>query len=146
MHGLISSFASLVLLTASTIAVTACTSAPSDHLDPVPFHCTATCLDGGDRLEIDSVSAQDGVFSAGSRIEVRGRYHLQSRQRARLCLGLTGGDVEGDSWREVERGAGEFDLVARVVTPGEPHVALYSHDTAYNCLGNCAIAVEPRAR
>src|SRR4029079_17709660 len=88
------------------------------RLDPVSFHCTPTCFDGGDQLEIESVSVKDGTFRPGSTIEVRGRSHLQSRQRARLCLGLTGGDLEGDNWREVERGAGEFDLTARVITAG----------------------------
>jgi hypothetical protein len=132
------------LLSSVTIAVllTACTSAPANRLDPIPFHCTETCFDGGDQIEIESVSSKGGTFRPGADIEVRGRYQLQTRQRARLCLGLTGGDVEGDSWREVERGAGEFDLTARVVVSGQPHIALYSHDTAYNCLGNCAIVVD----
>jgi hypothetical protein len=135
MHPFVHSVAILVLLTA-------CTSSPTNRLDPVSFHCAKTCFDGGDEIEIESVSARDGAFHPGSDIEVRGHYHLRSRQRARLCLGLTGGDVEGDSWREVGRGAGEFDLTARVITSGAPHMALYSYDTAYNCLGNCAIVVD----
>jgi hypothetical protein len=116
------------------------------RLDPVPFHTTKTSFDDGDRIEIVSVSVQGGTFRPGAEIEVRGRYVLKSRQRARLCLGLTNGDLEGDNWREVERGTGDFDLSARMIAPGIPHVALYTGDAAYDCIGNSAFEIDAKGR
>jgi hypothetical protein len=135
MNSTVSSVLVLVLLCA-------CTSAPSKYLEPVPFHATTSFFDNGDQIRIDSVSAQGGSFSPGAEIEVRGRYRLASRQRARLCFGLTHGDLAGDNWLEVERGNGDFALSARLITPGDPHVALYSSDTAYNCIANQAFVVD----
>ena len=141
-----STVSSVLCLVHGVVLLAACTSSPSRHLDPVSFRATKSFFDNGDLVRIDSVSAQAGSFSPGAQIEVRGHYRLTSRQRARLCLGLTHGDLAGDIWHEVERGEGDFALSARVIASGDPHVALYSNDTAYNCLANQAFVVEPSRR
>jgi hypothetical protein len=128
------------------LLVSACTSMPVPHVEPVPFRSTQASFDGDDRIEIDEVLAEDKTLHRpGAEVRVRGHYRLASQAQAWLCFGLTGGDVQGDMWRSIQRGNGKFEFTAHVIRPGQPHVSLFSGDGAYNCIGNHAFEVRGAA-
>ncbi|HTQ51360.1 MAG TPA: M56 family metallopeptidase, partial [Candidatus Acidoferrales bacterium] len=85
----------------------------------------------GDAISIQQVLATSPGFEMGDHVVVRGRYHLQSKEEAELCLFLT--QTEGDGkerMSSVERmgmkkGSGEFELTYDVKHIGVLHLTFY---------------------
>jgi len=130
----------LGFLAAFLVMLAACTSPAQrvERIESVSFRSTQTDFDGGDRIEIESVSLEDGSLRAGGQILVRGRWRLESQPTAWLGFALADGEIEGDMWQNVRRGEGEFEFRAHVLQPGRPRVALYTGDGAYARIGTHA--------
>lgn len=109
-------------------ALAACASAPSQ---PTAFELGASEFRDGDELVIEDVRSSTGSFSAGSEVTIRGRYRLASRDAGVLYFGTTvqegasAGPAQPKSAFDVVRGAGEFEFVHRVTTPGHLHLTFY---------------------
>ena len=89
----------------------------------------------GDVVEITDVTATSPRLEQGDSVTVRGRYRLESRPQARLCLYVT--QTEGDGHEEVEaaqrvevtEGSGEFELKTTIKHRGVLHVTFYDFET-----------------
>src|SRR5690349_23183357 len=81
----------------------------------VPFVLGPTHFKNGDQIVIQDVLATSTNLTAGDKVVVRGRYELNSRPKARLCLYLTSNAGTGEpdvatQSKQITSGSGEFEL------------------------------------
>jgi beta-lactamase regulating signal transducer with metallopeptidase domain len=102
------------------------------ELSDVPIVLGPKKFEDGDAISIQQVLATSPEFGIGDYVVVRGRYHLESKEKATLALMLT--QTEGDGKEmissaermEVKKGSGEFELAYDVKHAGSLHVTFYS--------------------
>lgn len=88
----------------------------------------------GDSITITEIRGSHATVAKGGTYVVKGRYHLASRDGARLLLSVTAtegsgrSETEPDSVTTVAKGDGEFTLVKRVDVAGYPHLTFYGAD------------------
>jgi hypothetical protein len=116
-------FSGVLICSAAMAAAPMQTEAPT-VLGPKAFR-------DGDVIEIVDVKATSPKLEQGDSITVRGRYRLESRQRANLCLFLT--QLEGDGKEEtdesqsklIDQGLGVFELKTTIKHRGVLHLTFY---------------------
>jgi hypothetical protein len=117
------------LFAAAVMAPAAIATAPTQT--DVPTVLGPKAFRDGDVIEIVDVKATSPKLEQGDSVTVRGRYRLESRQRANLALFLT--QLEGDGNEEtdaaqmklIEQGLGGFELKATIKHRGVLHLSFY---------------------
>ncbi len=101
-----------------------------EELFDVPFVLGPTHFKNGDQIVIQDVFATSTNLTAGDKVVVRGRYELNSQQKAKLCLYLTSNAGAGEpdvptQSKEITGGSGEFELSEPVRHSGYLHLGFY---------------------
>jgi hypothetical protein len=103
----------------------------------VPFKIGAISADGDDNITITQVHGSLDTIGVGGTYEVKGTYHLVSKDQAMLAVYVTANQAEsahskvGPVFHQdqiVGRGDGEFTLIFSMVCKGFPHVNFYPTD------------------
>jgi hypothetical protein len=103
-------------------------------LSPVTVAVGPNEFPEGDSVTIVEVLSDSSNLEPNSRVVVRGRYILRSRDHARISLSQTRTEsrapvpVLAGSGKEISKGAGEFELVYEVRQVGCMRVALNNLD------------------
>jgi hypothetical protein len=123
------------------VAAVAALGLGGEEFFDVPFVLGPTHFQNGDQIVIQDVFATSTNLTAGDKVVVRGRYELNSQQKAKLCLYLTSNpgadepDVRTQS-KEITSGSGEFELSEPVRHSGYLHLSLYrsTGGTDFGCV------------
>ena len=117
----------LILFTVATVFA-------ARALSPVTVAVGPNELPEGDSITIVAVLSDSADLEPNSRVTVRGRYTLSSRDRARISLSQTRTEsrvsvpILPGSRKEISQGSGEFELVYEVNEIGCMRVALNNLD------------------
>ena len=113
------------------LLLTACLGFARAELADAPFVLGPRKFREGDDILLQQVRATSPKLEIGSQIVVRGRYDLQSKEKATLALFLTqtAGDgkesISPTQTMEVKQGTGEFELSYAVKHAGVLHVTFH---------------------
>ncbi len=116
------------------ILFTIATAFAARALSPITIAVGPSEFPEGDSVTITEVRSDSPGLEVGSRVIVRGRYTLGSRDRARIGLSLTRTESRAlvpillGSGMDIAKGSGEFDLVYEVTQIGCMRVALNNLD------------------
>ncbi len=96
----------------------------------MPFELGPKHFRDGDLIEIEEVRAASPLLAVGDKVTVRGRYVLNSEERARLCLYLTSAAAAAEpdfpnQTAVVTKGSGSFGLAEVLRHPGHLHLSFY---------------------
>ena len=89
----------------------------------------------GDVVEIREVTATSSRLEQGDSVTVKGRVHLQSQMRAKLCLYVTATQGAGSGKTDpaqctiVSQGQSDFELKTTIRNRGVLHVTFYDQDS-----------------
>jgi beta-lactamase regulating signal transducer with metallopeptidase domain len=104
---------------------------PQDLSHEVPFKIGQTYFNSGDSLTIQEIRGSSDHVAALNNYEIKGSYHLVSRQQATLAVYVT-------SWAQnppgqndcdpiiIKKGDGEFTIKLHMWSDGSPHVSIYA--------------------
>ncbi len=114
------------------LTITACLGAAGPELSDVSFVLGSKKFKDGDAIFIHQVRATSPKLEIGDTVVVRGRFDLQSKEKATLALYLT--QTEGDGEErvsptqrmEIKKGTGAFELVYEIKHTGALHLTFYS--------------------
>lgn len=97
----------------------------------VDFEMGATQLRDGDQIVIEKVEGTSSKMEAGNIYVVQGTYRLDSEERARLSVFVTGSaehqptPIQKTQTMLVDQGEGRFSLIFYMWNEGNPHVSFY---------------------
>jgi hypothetical protein len=103
----------------------------AESVSGVPFELGPQHFSGSDSIVIEQVQASSPLLAVGDKVTVRGRYVLQSQDKAQLCLYLATSEPVGaepvvSSQRvELQKGSGSFELTEVVKHSGHLHLSFY---------------------
>ena len=130
--------------------LTACVAFASAELSSVPFVVGQQQFKAGDSIVIDQVLATSPLLAVGTKVTVRGHYHLASASKARLGLFVTHqspvktADASTNSQvQQMERASGSFELSCEITYDGDSHVSLYPA-TGGKSFGGVYFSAAPR--
>jgi hypothetical protein len=107
----------------------------AEEVSTVAFEVGPQHFRNGDSIVIEQVVASSPILAVGDKVTVRGRYVLQSEDKARLCLYLATSDAIGaepivpTQTTEIAKGSGSFELTEVVKHLGHLHLSFYQVPT-----------------
>jgi hypothetical protein len=103
----------------------------AEDVSTVAFELGPQHFRNGDSIVIEQVVAASPFLAVGDKVTVRGRYVLQSEDKAQLCLYLATSAAVGaepivpTQKTEIARGSGSFELAEVLKHPGHLHLSFY---------------------
>lgn len=104
---------------------------PDSQASGTPFVLGPQRFESGDSITIENVLATSPNFGIGDKVVVRGRYNLNSQDKARPGLFVTSArelgptKVSPSQMTSVSKGSGDFQLECEVQQAGVLHVSFY---------------------
>src|SRR5271168_455742 len=103
----------------------------AEQVSTVPYELGPQHFTDGDQIVIEQVVATSPELAVGDKVTVRGRYVLDSKEKAQLCLYVATSYAVGaepvlpTQKMNIGKGSGSFELAEVVKHPGHLHLSFY---------------------